>query len=189
MQTSINTMSSTARPMLYLYGIALSLLMAAQTNAQPQTSIYTSLSERSCKKLKSTGDDYLGRCRGVAGFSLLLAEGDLRQNILVVTPGGARHSLELWSVVSPAFSAVGPKAEWRVTSQNQKPTPVGLIIRYNASEDPEKPEKKTSYLVVTKITASEICVTDKLRAGPNSNEQARRLADEAGTKPCLKAKD
>lgn len=179
-------MSFASRQNLYLYGIVVSLLTAAQTDAQPHSSVYTSLSETSCKRLKSTGDDYLGRCRGVAGYSLLVAESDLRQNILVVTPSGARHSLELWSIVSPAFSTIGPKAEWRMTSQNQKTTPVPLIVRYNASEDSDKPDKKTSYLVVTKITASEVCVTDKVRAGPNSNDQARRLADETETKPCLK---
>jgi len=62
-----------------------------------------------------------------------------------------------------------------------------LILRYNANEDPEKPDKKTSYLVVTKITANEICVTDKVATGPKANDEARRLADEAAGKPCLKA--
>ncbi|HEX2268493.1 MAG TPA: hypothetical protein VHH35_03120, partial [Pyrinomonadaceae bacterium] len=61
-----------------------------------------------------------------------------------------------------------------------------LIIRYNANEDPESPNKQSSYLAVTKITASEICVTDKIMPGANANEEARRAADAAATKPCLK---
>ena len=63
---------------------------------------------------KAGDDGYEGRCRGVAGYTLLLSEGDLRQNIIVVTPQGAKHSLELWDVVSGGFSSVGPKAEWRM---------------------------------------------------------------------------
>jgi hypothetical protein len=81
---------------------------------------------------------------------------------------------------------VGPKAEWRLVTQNRKLVPVALIVRYNASEDPESPNKITSYLAVAKITQIEICVTDKISPGPNANEDARRAADAASTKPCLK---
>lgn len=164
---------------------ALSFLVVGPAQAQPNKSVYTSLRAKQCRTLKSSNSeagDYLGRCPGIGGYKLLVSEGDLRQNIEVVTPQGAKHSLELWSVVSPAFSSLGPKAEWRVA----KSKPVALIVRYNASENPEKPDKTTSYLVVSKITANEICVTDKLSPGPKANEDARRLADEAATKPCLK---
>ena len=167
--------------------LALLGLSAFSTEAQTQPSVYTGVSEKECRKLKSGSDEYLGRCRGVGGYSLLVAEGDLRQNVTVVTPAGSKHSLELWTVVSSAFSMLGPKAEWRVTKQNGKTIPTALILRYNANEDPEKPEKKTSYLVVTKITSTEICVTDKVAPGPKANEEARQLADEAGSKPCLKS--
>jgi hypothetical protein len=43
--------------------------------------------------------------------------------------------------------------------------------------------------IYTKITTNEICVTDKVAAGTLANEEARRLADEATTKSCLKPKD
>ena len=170
-----------------ILGLALLGLSVLSIQAQTQPSVYTGLSEKECRKLKSTSDDYLGRCRGVGGYSLIVSEGDLRQNIEVITPKGTKHSLELWSVVSSGFSMLGPKAEWRVTKQNGKTVPAALILRYNANEDPEKPEKKTSYLVVTKITATEICVTDKIAPNPKANDEARRLADEAATKPCLKS--
>jgi len=88
--------------------------------------------------------------------------------------------------VSGGFSTVGPRAEWRMARQNGKLAPVALIIRYNANEDPEKPQKVNSYLVVAKITSAEICVTDKILPGPKANEEARRAADIASTKPCLK---
>ena len=157
--------------------------------AQSNQSVYTSLGAKQCRQIKSAeaGDEgYEGRCRGVGGYTLLLSEGDLRQNITVITPKGAKHSLELWDVISGGFSSVGPKAEWRMTMQNGKLSPVALIVRYNASEDPDQPNKQNSYLAVSKITSTEICVTDKILPGPTANEDARRAADTAATKPCLK---
>ena len=170
--------------------IAAILLVGAITAAgQSNQSVYTSLGEKQCRTVKSAeaGDDgYEGRCRGVGGYTLLLSEGDLRQNITVITPKGAKHSLDLWDVISGGFSSVGPKAEWRLTTRNGKPTPVALIVRYNANEDAEAPNKQNSYLAVSKITPTEICVTDKILPGPKANEDARRAADTAATKPCLK---
>ena len=155
--------------------------------AQSNRSVYTTIGDKQCRVIKSAeaGDDgYEARCRGTAGYTLLLSEGDLRQNITVITPTGAKHSLDLWDVISGGFSSVGPKAEWRVTTRDKKP--VAIILRYNASEDPEKPDKRTSYLAVTKITPSEICVIDKISPGPTANEDARRAADAASAKSCLK---
>jgi len=160
--------------------------------AQTNQSMYTSLGAKQCRTIKSAeaGDDgYEGRCRGVSGYALVLSEGDLRQNITVITPQGAKHSLELWDVISGGFSSVGPKAEWRMTKQNNKLQPVALILRYNASEDPAAPNKLSSYLAVSKITSTEICVTDKISPGPKANEDARRAADTATTRPCLKARN
>ena len=157
--------------------------------AQTNSSVYTPLDEKQCKTLKSPDPemgDYEGRCRGAAGYTLLVTEGDLRQNVTVVTPKGAKHSLELWDVISGGFSTVGPRAEWRMAKQDGKLVPVALIIRYNANEDPESPNKQSSYLAVTNITDAEICVTDKINPGPKANEDARRAADMAATKPCLK---
>ncbi len=167
---------------------AFTFLCALPSFAQNR-SVYTSLTVNQCRTIKTetTGaGDYEGRCRGVAGYSLTLLEGDLRQNIIVNTPKGAKHSLELWDVISGGFSHVGPKAEWRMTRQNRKLLPTALIIRYTASENPDDPNKHTSYLAVAKITPTEICVTDKISPGANANSEARRAADTAATKPCLK---
>jgi len=153
--------------------------------AQTNRSVYTPLGDKQCRTIKSheAGDDgFEARCRGTAGYTLLLSEGDLRQNITVITPKGTKHSLDLWSVVSGGFSSLGPKAEWRM----MKSVPVALILRYNASEDPEKPDKLTSYLAVAKITPTEICVVEKILPGPTANEDARRAADASSTKSCLK---
>lgn len=165
------------------------LLVVTTAAAQANSSIYTPLAEKQCKTVQSpdpqTGD-YEGHCRGVAGYSLIVTEGDLRQNVTVVTPKGRKHSLELWEVISGGFSSVGAKAEWRMAKRNGKRAPVALIIRYNANDDPESPNKLSSYLAVTKITPTEICVTDKIMPGPKANEEARVAADAAANKPCLK---
>ncbi len=171
---------------IFIKGVLLVLFgCVATAAAQSNRSVYTPIGDKQCRVIKSAeaGDDgYEARCRGTAGYSLLLSEGDLRQNITVITPQGAKHSLDLWSVVSGGFSSVGPKAEWRIA----KSAPVALILRYNASEDPDKPDRLTSYLAVTKITATEICVTDRISPGPTANEDARRAADASSTKSCLK---
>ena len=166
------------------------LLMCVTTiAAQSNRSIYTPIGDKQCRTIKSheAGDEgFEARCRGAAGYTLLLSEGDLRQNITVITPKGKEHSLDLWSVVSSGFSSVGPKVEWRIATQNKKPVPVALILRYSASEDATQPNKLLSYLVVSKITPTEICVTDKISPGANANEDARRAADASSTKSCLK---
>ncbi len=174
----------------YVLGLVIILLACVATAAaQSNRSVYTPIGDKHCRTLKSAeaGDDgFEARCRGTAGYSLILSEGDLRQNLTVITPKGAEHSLELWSVVSSGFSSVGPKVEWRLTTRNGKAVPVALIIRYNANEDAEAPNKLMSYLAVAKITATEICVTERISPGPKANEDARRAADAATSKPCLK---
>jgi hypothetical protein len=165
--------------------IAISFFIGSQSVAQNR-SVYTPLDVKHCRRIKTetTGaGDYEGRCRGVGGYTLTLLEGDLRQNIIVNTPKGQKHSLELWDVISGGFSYVGSKAEWRIAKQNGKP--VALIIRYNASESPDNPDKKTSYLAVAKITPNEVCVTDKIPPGVKANDEARAAADSAASKPCL----
>ena len=177
-------------PLQYVPGLVIILLACVATAAaQPNRSVYTPIGDKQCRTLKSAeaGDDgFEARCRGTAGYSLILSEGDLRQNLTVITPKGAEHSLELWSVVSSGFSSVGPKVEWRLTTRNGKAVPVALIIRYNANEDAEAPNKLMSYLAVAKITTTEICVTERISPGPKANEDARRAADAATSKPCLK---
>ena len=175
--------------LLKLTVLAISLASVTTVAAQSNRSVYTLIGDKQCRTIKSheAGDEgFEARCRGTAGYTLLLSEGDLRQNITVITPHNKEHSLELWSVVSSGFSSVGPKAEWRIATQNKKSVPVALILRYSASEDATQPNKLLSYLVVTKLTPTEICVTDKIPPGATANEDARRAADASSTKSCLK---
>ena len=173
---------------LRLVGIAGFLVtITALAHAQANDSIYTSLSTKACRTIKSTsaeGGSYVGMCPGVAGYKLQLEEGDLRQNIQVVTPAGQKHSLELWNVVGSSFSSLGEKAEWRIKRTGAKGNPIALIVRYNVA-DPENSTKSTSWLAVAKITSAKICVTEKIAPKADANVAARAAADIAATKPCL----
>jgi hypothetical protein len=157
--------------------------LALTVSAAPATSVYSSLYK--CK-LVTTGHDYSTRaCVGVGGYNLRLEYDDSRESITVITPNGKKHPLKLWEVVSTGFSSVGQKAEWRVARNGGKLVPTALIVRFNASENPEDSTKVTSYLVVAKITPQQICVTDKIAPGPTANEDARRAADDSAGKQCL----
>lgn len=176
--------------LIKLGGIAFCILAgAAGAIAQSNRSMYTSLSEKSCRTIKADSSEagsYIGICGGVGGYKLQVEEGDLRQNIQVVTPAGKKHSLELWTVIGSSFSSLGEKAEWRVRTVKGRIVPSALIVRYNVS-DPEDSTKQTSYLAVTKITANQICVTDRIPPGPDANVAARAAADGSANKPCLSA--
>lgn len=186
-------MVKTARPPQAFLNVAvLFILMFAFTHSnQAQAkleSVYSDLSESKCKTLevdKETGSS-TQRCLGIAGYKLLVLDDDARQSITVVTPDGKNHPLDFWQVITGAFSSVGNKAEWRVTRSRGKVSPVALIVRVNASEDVEHPNRLTSYLAVVKVTPEEICVTHKIPPGAKANETARRAADSSGTAACLK---
>jgi len=165
------------------------LICAALASAQSNDSVYTSLSTKIFRTIRSTsreGGSYVGICPGVAGYKLQSEEGDPRQNIQVITPSGKKHSLELWNVIGSGFSALGEKAEWRVKHQNGKVVPVALIVRYNVA-NPEDSTKGTSWLAVAKITAAKVCITDKIAPGADANVAARNAADNAAAKPCLES--
>lgn len=170
---------------LMLLGANSFLSAQAQTNAR---SIYTDLSESKCRTIeveKETGAS-VQSCPGLGGYKLLVLDDDARQSITVVDPSGKKHELNLWQVITGAFSSLGSKAEWRVTTRRGRRVPFALIVRVNANEDPENPNRIRSYLSVTKLTADSICVTHKIDGAHNANEAARKAADESATAPCLK---
>jgi hypothetical protein len=171
--------------MLLLVALGLAPMMDAR--AESPESVYTSISSKTCKTIKvdKEGEGSVQSCPGIAGYRLLVEEGDLRQSITVVAPNGRKHSLNYWQVITPAFSYLGEKAEWRITRSRGKIVPVALIVRVNASENPDDTKKVTSYLAVAKITAQKICVTDKINPGAAQNQEARRAADSSATKTCL----
>ena len=168
--------------------IALLALAAAASASQDKgpRSIYTDISDASCTPIPSSGEpneeDGL-KCRGPAGFNLLALSGDMRATVTIVGPDGKEYPLEFWDTVTGGFSTLGPRAEWRV--RDAESVPYALIVRVSASENPDKPDDKTSWLAVAKVTAEAVCVTDKVKGGIDDNARARAAADSAASKPCL----
>lgn len=155
----------------------------SQVDTGEISSVYTSLAEKDCRVVEveeETGSSS-SRCPGTAGYALNAHDGDARVSIDVVAPDGKVHELNYWGVITHGFSSPGPRAEWRMRGGR----PIALIVRVNASEDPENAERTTSYLAVAKITPRETCVTDRIGPSPTANEQARAAADRSAGRPCL----
>lgn len=172
---------------LYVFALITILSGLAFGQTKKIESIYTSTSTNVCKTLEQSDEGagfYRGSCPGVGGYKLELIEGDIRQTLDVIAPIKKKFELNLWAVVSGAFSSIGEKVEWRVTKSGKTNVPKALIVRFNASEDPEDSTKITSYLVVVKITKTSVCVTDIVKPAANQNVRARELADVSQNKPC-----
>jgi hypothetical protein len=141
-------------------------------------STYTSLAAK-CKATKESSDDgYTGICDGVGGFKLEVSEGDLRQNIKVISPSKKKFDLNLWSFYG-GFSSVGEKAEWRVKGT----VPTALIVRFNVS-DAEDSSKTTSYLMIAKVSKTSACIVDVVMPSKTQNADAQKIADKASTMAC-----
>lgn len=158
---------------------------AAGDSAGAIRSVYTSLGEADCRVVKTdqeTGGT-TSRCPGTAGYALMVDDWDARMTVDVVAPGGRTHRLRYPGVITSAFSSLGPRAEWRMRGG----VPVALIVRVNAFENPDTPDRATSYLAVAKITPRETCVTDRIPPTTSSaNEAARQAADASASRPCMR---
>jgi hypothetical protein len=164
--------------------LLLALLAAAPAVAQAPRSVYTTLDDRACRTLsrhEETGGT-VQRCPGTGGYALQVLDDDARVSVNVVAPGGRVHPLNYWGVVTRSFSSLGPRAEWRVRGGR----PYALIVRVNANEDPDRPERITSYLAVARIGPRGSCVTDVIRPSADANARAQRAADVSAGRPCLR---
>ena len=164
--------------------LAFSFVVVCSLTAFAQNrSIYTGLAVEKCKTIdvdKGMAGNYSGRYKGVGGYGLEVYLDDERNSVGVVLPSKKTVGLDLWNHFVN-FSALGEKAEWRMKGKK----PVALIVRLNVSDQGEgKPQ--TSYLIVSKISQTNACVTDIVKPGKNQNTQAQLLADAASTKPCKK---
>ncbi len=158
---------------------------SGSSTAATSRSVYTEISEKHCKLVAASGEpeDEGGlSCHGPAGYALLALSNDMRATVNVVAPDGKETALEFYNVVTGHFSSLGPRVEWRIGEDG---TPYALIVRVLASEDPEHPDKKTSYLAVARIGPEAICVTDRIDGGKDDNIRARAAADDSGHRPCI----
>lgn len=161
---------------------------AVQTKASLK-SVFTDIGAGSCKKEIDRTDPnetpYLV-CPGVAGYALNVRRADAgRRSIDIVNPSQRAFPVNYQEVVTRYMFTLSDKAEWRVETRGGKQAPVALIVRVQAHEDNDNPEKVTrTYLVVAKITPDEACVTDKIPEGTLPEGEVRSTADSARERPC-----
>ena len=163
------------------------LVCVAIASAQAIESVYTDY--KKCKTLEkddSAAYFQLSQCPGVGGYKLLVASGDSRESMEVVTPNGKKYDLYLGEIGGGAFSGLGQRNEWRVKRQSGKLVPIAMITRFNVAKGPDY-QTDNSYLVVTKITPQQVCRVGEIDPGPNQNEKARQMADNSASMPCYKS--
>ena len=169
--------------------VGIGLVAISQYVSAEVISEYTELSSENCRTLSATEEPdaeyYSLRCNGPAGYELVAYYDDSRASVSVVSPDGIQYDLNYWSVITRYFSSLGPRAEWRVKKEEANWNPIALIVRVIANENPDKPEKTTSYLAVAKLTDEGICVTDRFKATGKENIEARIAADTSAGKGCL----
>lgn len=156
---------------------------AAAAAAEPGERFrYTRL--EGCELIRSAPEEagfFEHECDGVGGYRLRHSEADLRENVVVLAPGGSEHDLELSLLARGAFSTVGETAEWR-SGPGGPFDPAALILRQSVMEDPDPNIPEVSYLVVVRLTPRP-CVVARVPPGPGQNTRARETADRAG--PCI----
>ncbi|WP_310468256.1 hypothetical protein [Sphingomonas sp.] len=142
---------------------------------------YSSIDPAACKELERNDEEggySRHSCGGPAGYALEISESDLRQDVVVIAPGGGRSRLQLSSLVANgAFNSLGKTAEWRGAEDQ----PSALIVRLNVAAGPEPIRPDISNLVVARL-ANPACVVAVVPPGPDQNAKARRIADGDLTK-------
>jgi len=160
-----------------------SLLNAEEIDSK-FTSSYTSIDEKDCLTLDSDDLGSIQECESFSDIRVKVVEGDIRQSI-ILTRNSKEYILNFQSTVSPSFSTLASKIEWRHESGNMKSLK-GMIVRLEVSNNEENLEATTSFLVVSKITSDEICVIGKILPQDKQNEVARKMLDNSENLPCLK---
>ena len=147
-------------------------------------SFYTSIDQEDCITLDSDNMGSLQECESFLDIGVKVIEGDVRQSI-ILTRNKKEYDLAFCSTVSPYFSSLGLKVEWRY-EQGKFKNLKGMIVRFEASDDYENLDKVSSYLVVSKIEKDEICVVARIAPQNEQNEIAREILDSTEVLPCLK---
>lgn len=158
--------------------LALCLAMPAPTAAQASgraESRYTSLS--SCRVVRSNeAEDWsVARCGGLGGYALMLDYDDAREDLRLIGPRRTETRLNLIVHGGGGFNSLGKSAEWRGRLRGGRFVPHALIVRTNAVENPDQPERPASLLAVIDLDGR--CVVAMVRPGPQQNQRARDLAD------------
>ena len=166
------------------------LATAGTSHGAVLATAYTPTEGKACVSVsrnRETGDT-VKRCPGVAGYSLFILNSDDRVSVSIVTAAHATLPLNFWDVVTPAFSTLGPKVEWKLERSKGKTQPVALIVRVHTVDQTDVAAPKLlSFLVVAKIDGATACVTAKVPAWQANPNHTARAAASARNSACLPA--
>ena len=163
--------------------LTFSTMMAEDKTNPLNSSSYTSIEQKDCITLDSDNIGLVQECESFENIGVKVVVGDIREGI-ILTRKGREYDLELLSTFKNIFSSFGSKLEWRHTLTNAKNIK-GVIIPLNMSDDSEKLDETSTYLVVAKITADKICVVAKIAPQKEQDEIAREILDTDEGLPCL----
>jgi hypothetical protein len=125
-------------------------------------------------------------CESFEQFGVEVSDDDARMSI-TIKHRGVEYPQRYSSTVSPLFSTLGSKIEWRY-AKGKSYAPHAFIARVNLSMEDENANsgyKTVSKLAVSKIDEHAICVVGVIPPVKNQNVLARELADKAKSMPCL----
>lgn len=152
-------------------------------------SVHTSLRAEDCARKIDKSDPnetpYL-LCPGAVGHALMVRRVEAgRLSIDIVDPMQRVMPLRYEEFVTRHMSSLEEKAEWRVMTRAGKQVPIALIVRVQAREDTDDPEKVTrTYLAIAKMMPGQACVTDRIAEDTRSQTELYRVADSARERPC-----
>ena len=159
--------------------VLIGLLMApAAAAANPLKSLYTTIELSQCRRISKHPDGGAWLCKGLEGWPVYVAEGDLRT---FISPGASPEKRRAATQTLGAFNAIfngkGKRAtlEWRIDRQDGKHVPHATILRYWTNRDGVRGQ----VLVVSKVTGTETCHVAYIDAvaNPDAIATARAIAD------------
>lgn len=168
---------------------ALLALWPPGVSANPVKSEYTSIDLKTCKKASRHADGDAWTCRGLPGYPVYVAKGDLRTFVSVGAQAEKHRAATQTLVPFNTIFANGTRRttlEWRFDRKGEGLLPYAVILRYFTHND----SGRGQVIIVLRVTPSQSChvaYIDAL-ATPEPIVLAHKIADElARTFDCSKA--
>jgi hypothetical protein len=174
-------------PCAFLLSALIALAATSSASAQQNTSQYTSVAAKGCRKFESTkvsGDEIAAAfdCKGLAGYSVVVSEDDLRTTVAIgFNRLHAKDQPAFGQGFSP-FNSVHDTLEWRIDGKTKKPfaTIQRWRIADNTDLDKDSRPKTVGMLVITRVPPGLSCHVAYIdvAANENPNALAQKAADE-----------
>lgn len=166
-------------PLAILAALALMAARSEPVAANTLKSLYTTIELKDCERVKQHPDGNAWLCKGLDGYPVYVAEGDLRMFVSVgKAPEKRRAATQTLGAFNSLFKKGSNRAtlEWRFVKRDGRPVPYATIQRYYTKTDKASGE----VIVVTRVTDQEDCHVAHIDALANSDAiaLARKVADE-----------